>query len=82
MDIQLPGMNGIETTRQIKANLPSAKIVMLTIHTSDTFRADATDSGASAYVTKQAMRTELVPTLAALLANAEPDAHNLTTADR
>jgi len=73
MDIRLPGMNGIETTRQIKATLPSAKIVMLTIHTSDTFRADATASGANAYVTKQAMHAELVPTLAALLSNAEPD---------
>jgi DNA-binding NarL/FixJ family response regulator len=73
LDIRLPGMNGIETARQIKATLPSAKIVMLTICTSDTFCADATASGASAYVTKQAMHAELVPTLAALLANAEPD---------
>ena len=73
MDIRLPGMNGIETMRQIKATLPSAQIVMLTIHTSDTFRADATASGASAYVTKQAMHAELVPTLAALLADGAPD---------
>ncbi len=69
MDIRLPGMNGIEAARRIKATLPSAQIVMLTIHTSDTYRADATAAGASAYVTKQAMHVELVPTLAALLAS-------------
>jgi len=69
MDISLPGMSGIEATRQIKATLPSAQIVMLTIHEGDTYRADATAAGASAYVPKRAMQTELIPTLAALLAD-------------
>jgi DNA-binding NarL/FixJ family response regulator len=73
MDVRLPGINGIEATRQIKATLPAAQIVMLTIHTSDTFRADARAAGACAYVTKQAMHAELVPTLAALLAKTAPD---------
>jgi DNA-binding NarL/FixJ family response regulator len=69
MDITLPGMNGIEATRQIKASLPSVQIVMLTIHEDDTYRTDATAAGASAYVPKRVMQTELVLTLAALLAN-------------
>ena len=69
MDISLPGMSGIEATRQIKAALPSAQIVMLTIHENDTYRADATTAGASAYVPKRVMQTELIPTLAALLAD-------------
>lgn len=51
------------------APLPSAQIVMLTIHEDDAHRANATTAGASAYVTKRVMQTELVPTLAALLAN-------------
>ena len=71
MDISLPGMSGIEATRQIKAALPSAQVVILTIHEGDTYRADATAAGASAYVPKRVMRTELIPTLAALLANAD-----------
>jgi len=69
MDISLPGMSGIEATRRIKAALPSAQVVMLTIHENDTYRADATTAGASAYVPKRVMQTELIPTLAALLAN-------------
>ncbi len=67
MDIRLPGMSGIEATRRIKAALPFAQIVMLTIHTDDIYRADARAAGASAYVTKQRMRGELVSTLARLL---------------
>ena len=69
MDISLPGMSGVEATRQIKAALPSAQIVMLTIHECDTYRTDATSAGASAYVPKRVMQTELIPTLAALLAD-------------
>jgi DNA-binding NarL/FixJ family response regulator len=69
MEIRLPGMNGIETTRHIKAALPCVQIVMLTIHTSDIYRADARAAGASAYVTKQRMHSELVPTVTALLAD-------------
>ncbi|MFQ5857360.1 MAG: response regulator transcription factor [Anaerolineae bacterium] len=69
MDISLPGMSGIEATRQIKAALPSTQVVMLTIHEDDAHRADATAAGASAYVSKRVMQTELIPTLAALLAN-------------
>jgi len=69
MDISLPGTSGIEATRQIKASLPATHIVMLTIHEGETYRADAIEAGASAYVPKRAMQTELIPTLAALLAN-------------
>ncbi len=71
LDISLPGISGIEATRQIKAILPSAQVVILTIHEGDTYRAEATAAGASAYVPKRVMRTELIPTLAALLANAD-----------
>ncbi len=42
---------------------------MLTIHEDDAHRADAAAAGASAYVPKRVMQTELIPTLAALLAD-------------
>ena len=71
MDISLPGMSGIEATRRIKAASPSTQIVMLTIHEGATYRADATTAGASAYVPKRVMQTELIPTLAALLKNGQ-----------
>lgn len=67
MDIGLPNMNGIEATRCIKACVPSAQIVVLTIHEDDLYRADAEVAGASAFVPKRRMRNKLIPTLVALL---------------
>ncbi len=68
MDIRLPGMSGIEATRQIKAALPSARIVILTVYEDKSYRADAAAAGASAYVPKRVMQTKLISTLAELLA--------------
>jgi DNA-binding NarL/FixJ family response regulator len=67
MDIGLPRMNGIEATRRIKAAVPFAQVVMLTWHEGKAYRASATAAGASAYVPKWTMRTELLPALSALL---------------
>ncbi len=69
MDIGLPQMNGIEATRQIKAAVPTAQVVILTIYEEEAYRADAVTAGAVAYVPKRVMQTELVPTLAALLSD-------------
>jgi len=52
MDIGLPGIDGIETTRQIKAQLPNTKVVMLTSHTAETEVLAAFSSGAEAYCIK------------------------------
>ena len=76
MDIGLPGINGLQATRQIKAFLPDVPIVILSIHEDEAYRADAIASGVSAYVPKRLMRTRLLPTLRGLLpaqkARAEP----------
>jgi DNA-binding NarL/FixJ family response regulator len=69
MDIRLPGMSGIEATRQIKATLPCIRVVMLSTLEDDIYRAEARVAGASAYVIKQRMHSELLPTLATLLGN-------------
>lgn len=63
MDITLPGLTGIEGTRQIKAIWPSTQVVMLTIHDDAIYRDDAMSAGATAYVSKQRAQTELIPTI-------------------
>ena len=68
MDIRLPGINGIEATRKIKAFAPETRVVMLTHHEDAQYRADAFSAGASAYVSKRKMHTDLVPVLTTLLA--------------
>ena len=72
MDLTLPGMGGIEATRRLRALLPSVQVVVLTIFDSETQRSDAGAAGAGAYVTKQAMRTQLIPTVTAMLAKSSP----------
>jgi DNA-binding NarL/FixJ family response regulator len=67
MDFGLPGMNGAETTRRIKTIVPTVQVVILTIHNSAAYRVDAAEAGASAYVLKEDMQAQLVPTLKTLL---------------
>jgi DNA-binding NarL/FixJ family response regulator len=67
MDIGLPGINGIEATQGIKAALPDTHVVMLTIYDDEAHRADATAAGASAYVRKRKVQTELLPVVTRLL---------------
>lgn len=52
MDIGLPGMDGIEATKQIKATFPELRVVMLTAHRLETEVFAALASGADAYCLK------------------------------
>ena len=53
MDINLPGINGIEATRRIVAQLPTARVVLLSTYQADDLPADAVSCGAAAYVRKE-----------------------------
>lgn len=67
MDIGLPGMNGIEGTRAIRARAPETPVVMLSILDDRAHVAEALDAGAVAFVPKRRMRNELPPVLRAVL---------------
>ena len=73
MDIGLPGMNGIEAARGIKAVAPAPRVVVLTIYDDEAHRADAAAAGVSAYVPKRKVQTELLPVLTRLLAGDRKD---------
>jgi DNA-binding NarL/FixJ family response regulator len=65
MDIGLPGLDGIAATQQIKAALPTARVVMLTSHTAETEVIAALSSGADAYCVKGANVDRLLAAIAA-----------------
>jgi two-component system invasion response regulator UvrY len=71
LDFGLPGINGAETARRIKAISPAARMVILTIHNSVAYRTDAAKAGVSAYLLKEDMQAQLVPTLKALLTDSD-----------
>ena len=67
MDIVLPQMSGIEATRHIKAAVPQAQVVILTIYEGSMYQTQARAAGATAYVPKRTMHRDLIPVISALL---------------
>jgi DNA-binding NarL/FixJ family response regulator len=59
MDCALPGMNGLEATRQIIHDSPNTAVLMLSMHTEGTWVRQAIEAGAKGYVLKNAMDLEL-----------------------
>lgn len=60
MDIRLPGEGGIEATRQVTAQFPKIKVVMLTSFADDELVMRAISAGAAGYVLKQVGNEELI----------------------
>src|SRR5512143_3770587 len=60
MDIQMPGMDGIEAARRIKKEVPETVIVMLTVRDDEEKLFDAIKNGAQGYLLKQMHAAELV----------------------
>lgn len=69
MDMVLPGMNGIDTARKIKAVRRSMKIVILATQEDQIYRDAASKAGVSAFVPKHEILSELIPTVSGLLNN-------------
>ena len=59
MDCALPGMNGLQATRKILQSAPDTLVLMLSMHTEETWVRQALDAGARGYVLKNAMDLEL-----------------------
>ncbi len=60
VDISLPLLNGLDASQHIKKADPDVKIIMLTMHSESTFVTQAFRVGASGYVLKQSVGSELV----------------------
>lgn len=82
MDIGLPGINGVETTRRLKKAHPSIKVIALSIYAERRYVLDMIEAGASAYVTKDEASDELLRAIEAVQRNRSylcPDVATLIT---
>jgi DNA-binding NarL/FixJ family response regulator len=69
MDIAMPDINGIEVTRQLKAELADIKIIALSMHSDRRFVSEILKAGAAAYVLKQAAFEDLEKAIKAVMLN-------------
>jgi DNA-binding NarL/FixJ family response regulator len=60
LDLMMPGVNGLEVTRQIRQHLPNIRIVILSMHSKEAYVLEAMKYGADAYVLKDSQAVELV----------------------
>jgi len=60
MDVNMPVMDGIETTKQVRLKYPKVKIIMLTMHNNREFIYGLIHAGASGYILKNTGKEELM----------------------
>jgi len=68
MDVAMPGWNGIEATREILRRRPSCAVVMLSMHSDETYVIRCLRAGDRAYVLKESAESELIAAIRAVVA--------------
>jgi two-component system, NarL family, response regulator NreC len=59
-DVMMPGLNGLEVTRQVTKSLPQTRVIILSMYTDDSYVLEALKNGATGYVLKDSQATDLV----------------------
>lgn len=68
MDLQMPGMNGVDAMIAIHREFPAARVVILTTHTGDAQIVRALKAGAAGYLAKDVVAEELIDTIRSVYA--------------
>ncbi|WP_419859595.1 response regulator [Candidatus Palauibacter sp.] len=66
MDLAMPGMGGVQATRQITELGLGPKVLVVTIHDEDEYLASALDAGAAGFLNKSAADTDLIGAVEAI----------------
>lgn len=66
MDITMEGMGGLAATRELKRQIPETKVLVLTMHENEEYLRQMLEAGATGYVLKQAVDTELAVAIRAV----------------
>jgi len=66
MDLSMPGLDGIQVTRQLKETLPGTRVLILTVHEDESLLREAIQAGAAGYIIKRAVESELINAIRAV----------------
>ena len=66
LDITMPGPSGLEITKQLKETLPSARVLILTVHEDVSLLRAGLQAGASGYIVKRAVDVDLIHAIRAV----------------
>jgi DNA-binding NarL/FixJ family response regulator len=72
MDINLPGLSGIECTAQLKAQMPRIQILVVTVHADNDRVFSALEAGASGYLLKRTAPSELLEAITDVMRGGAP----------
>ncbi len=78
MDVGMPGLDGMEATRKIKARHPAVSVLVVTAHPSPDYVLDAVRAGAAGYILKTATRAQIFDAIRRVLHNEFPLDEGLT----
>ncbi len=68
VDLMMPGLNGMEVTRQVGRKAPRTRVVILSMQSNEAYVVEALRAGASAYVLKESGADELVKAIREVMA--------------
>jgi two-component system invasion response regulator UvrY len=68
MDMNMPGIGGLEATRKIARTFVDTKVIMLTVHTENPLPAKVMQAGAAGYLSKGAAPQEVVNAIRSVFA--------------
>jgi len=77
IDINLPGINGIECIRQVKSKIPNTQFMMFTVYENDEKVFEALKAGASGYLLKNTGLVQLIESLKELYNGGSPMSANI-----
>ncbi len=77
MDIELPGMNGIQGTQKVKKLLPSVEIIVITVHDQSEMVFEALCAGATGYITKDSDVSKLSEAIEEIRKGGAPMSSNI-----
>jgi DNA-binding NarL/FixJ family response regulator len=77
LDLSMPGVPGMDLIKRIRADFPSTRVLVLTMHTSDQFAVRAFRSGASGFLTKESAADQLVHAIRKIAAGGAYVPHEL-----